>query len=390
MTASGMWAITRVELLRLVRDRTALFFVVVLPVVIIVIIGATIGAAPSNVPVGIIDLDHTASSQRLVAALSAGDVISAKTYTDQDALRTDIRIQNVAGGVMIPAGYGDAIGRGDTATVDLLADQNLGTTLTLATVVDNIIDREGRTLAAAAFATKQAGGDLASNLDAATARDATLPVIVVQVDTVGKQSLSASNRYAYTAPSNLVLFVFINALTAGGAMVESRRYGITRRSLAAPVTPGTIVAGFGLTRLLVALFQSALILGVGSVLFGVRWGNPVAAGMLVLTFALLATGAGLLIGTLARTPEQVQSIGIPVAIGMAMLGGCMWPLEIVPAGVRAAGHLTPHAWAMDAWIKLIFEGEGITTIAGNLAVLAAIAAALLALATWRLRRVLGA
>ena len=386
--AGGMWAITRVEGLRLLRDRTALFFIVVLPVVIIIIIGATIGAAPSNVPIGLIDQDHTAASARLIAALSDGDVIAAKTYDDADALRTDIRIQNVAGGVVIPAGYGAAIDRGDTAPVQLLADQNQSATLTVRTVVDNIVDRVGQTQAAAVFATRQAGGDLASSLAAATARASTLPTVAVQVDSVGKQSLSASNRYAYTAPSNLVLFVFVNALTAGGAMVESRRYGITRRSLAAPITPGTIVLGFGFTRLLVALLQSALILGVGAVLFGVRWGNPLGAGALVLVFALLATGAGLLVGTLANTPEQVQSIGIPVAIGMAMLGGCMWPLEIVPPAVRAAGHLTPHAWAMDAWIKLIFDGEGVGAIAVDLAVLGAVAAVLLGLATWRLRAVL--
>jgi ABC-2 type transport system permease protein len=84
----------------------------------------------------------------------------------------------------------------------------------------------------------------------------------------------------------------------------------------------------------------------------------------------------------------VQSIGIPVAIGMAMLGGCMWPLEIVPPAVRAAGHLTPHAWAMDAWIKLIFDGDGIGSIAVDLAVLGGVAAVLLGLATWRLRAVL--
>ena len=66
----------------------------------------------------------------------------------------------------------------------------------------------------------------------------------------------------------------------------------------------------------------------------------------------------------------------------------MWPLAIVPQPMRVVGHLFPQAWAMDAFIALIAKGEDITGIALQLAVLAAFAVALLALATWRLRRAL--
>jgi ABC-2 type transport system permease protein len=138
----------------------------------------------------------------------------------------------------------------------------------------------------------------------------------------------------------------------------------------------------------VALLQSALILLVGALVFGVAWGNPFGVAALVLVFSLLATGAGLLIGSLASRPEQVPAIGIPVSMGLAMLGGCMWPLEVVPPALQTVGHLTPHAWAMDAWIALSFEGGGPSAIASDLLVLGATAAVLLALAAWRLRRTL--
>ena len=56
--------------------------------------------------------------------------------------------------------------------------------------------------------------------------------------------------------------------------------------------------------------------------------------------------------------------------------------------MRAVGHLFPQAWAMDAFIALIAKGATVSGIALQLAVLAAFAAVLLALATWRLRRTL--
>ena len=91
-------------------------------------------------------------------------------------------------------------------------------------------------------------------------------------------------------------------------------------------------------------------------------------------------------GTLFHTPEQASAIGPAVGIAFGMLDGCMWPLEIVPAGVRAAGHLTPHAWAVDAWVTLLSRGGGVGDILVELAVLAGFAVLLLGTATLRLRR----
>jgi ABC-2 type transport system permease protein len=94
----------------------------------------------------------------------------------------------------------------------------------------------------------------------------------------------------------------------------------------------------------------------------------------------------MLSGTLFRTPEQAGAIGPAVGIAFGMLGGCMWPLEIVPPSVRALGHATPHAWAVDAWVEVLSRGGGLSQIAGYLGILALYAVVLLALASLRLRR----
>ncbi|MGH4030404.1 hypothetical protein ACQB60_15850 [Actinomycetota bacterium Odt1-20B] len=51
----------------------------------------------------------------------------------------------------------------------------------------------------------------------------------------------------------------------------------------------------------------------------------------------------MLSGALFRTPEQLHAIGPAVGIGLGMLGGCAWPLIIVPRWLRAVGHAVPYA-----------------------------------------------
>jgi len=381
------WIIAVEELRRVVRDRIGLAFVVVLPVVIMVIIGATIGAAPRHTAIGVVDLDGSEDAERLIEALDDPDLLDVSRYDDVATLERDIRTRLISGGVAIPRGYGEVTGStGEPATVRLLSDRTQSTSVSVGTIVTNVVARQAAHLGAADFVSSEVGGTPQENLDRVRSVEERVSVVGVQVDTVGRESLEADSQYAYTAPSNLVLFTFINTVTGAAALVESRRLGVTRRMLAAPVSVTSIVVGQGLSRFGIALLQSLLILGIGAVMFGVSWGDPVAVGVLAVLFAVLASSAGLLVATLAEDPDKVPAIAIPVSIALAMLGGCMWPLEVVPSWVRTLGHFTPHAWAMDAWIALIFEDGDLRAISGNLAVLGAIAAALLVTAVWRMRR----
>jgi ABC-2 type transport system permease protein len=71
--------------------------------------------------------------------------------------------------------------------------------------------------------------------------------------------------------------------------------------------------------------------------------------------------------------------------GLAALGGSTVPLEVFPDRVRAVAHLTPHARANDSFAELLRHGGGIADVLSELGALFAFAAAVLALATWRLR-----
>jgi linearmycin/streptolysin S transport system permease protein len=66
----------------------------------------------------------------------------------------------------------------------------------------------------------------------------------------------------------------------------------------------------------------------------------------------------------------------------------MVPLEVFSPTMRQVAHITPQAWGNDAFAKLVGHGATLTGILPQLGVLAAYAAVLLALAAWRLHRVL--
>ncbi|HEY3514006.1 ABC transporter permease [Kribbella sp. NPDC051137] len=367
------------SLRRMLRDRTALFFLVILPVVIIAVIGSVV-QNPGGFRIGV--LAGQTSGSGLVTSLvdELKTVGPVHTMADETDARTALRRGELDAVVLIPSGLDSQLLDGREVRIPVLAGGAESTQSAVRSAVSAAVARHAERVQAAAFAARWTGTSIAQQLPRATAVQLVTPRIAISTENVATGSNYLPLGFSYSAPTMLVLFVFINALAGGASIVQTRQLGIYQRARAAPIRTGSLVLGETLCYLTFALLQSVLIVAVGALLFGVSWGNPPAAAVLIGTWALVGTGAGMLSGAFFRTPDQASAIGPVIGIAFAMLGGCMWPLEIVPHAVRVLGHLTPHAWAVDAWITLLSRGGNIVDIAPQLAVLAGFAVAMLGLA----------
>lgn len=370
---------------RIARDRTALFFMVLLPVVVILVIGATV-RNNGEIRVGVVPAERTPLAAELVTDLRQTPAVRVTDYADESAARTALRRNELDAVVIVPAGLDATLRAGGTVTLPVLGSAAQSTQQAARSAISGVVARHAARIQAARFATEHLGGTLDQRLGTAARLQGDVGAITVRSETVDATSDYLPLGFGYSAPTMLVLFVFINSLAGGAAIIQSRQLGIYERASAAPVRARDIVLGETLCYLAIGLLQSLLIVGVGAGLFGVRWGDPLAAAALIFVWALVGTGTGVLAGTLFRTPEQAGAIGPAIGIAFGMLGGTMWPLEIVPPVMKTIGHLTPQAWAVDGWVELLSRGGGILQIGTQLAVLGAFAVALLTVASVRLGR----
>jgi ABC-2 type transport system permease protein len=367
------------------RDRTFLFFLVVLPVLVILLVGLTT-AGSTSIRVAVVPGQPGPLATQLVQDLEASPALKTQRFTTRAQGVDALRRGEVEAVVVVPQNLDASLRSGTGTQVPVLVTGDVQAGQAAVTAVSSVVARHAATVAAARFASTHSSRGFEQNLATVRSLQRATPVVPVTTVVVNRKSNYLPLGYNYSAPTMLVLFVFINALAGGAAMIQTRRFGIFARALAAPIRPRDLVLGETLCYLTLALGQALLIVVVGAVLFGVSWGNPTAAAALIGLWALVGTGAGMVSGTLFRTPEQATAIGPAVGIAFGMLGGCMWPLEIVPRTVSLVGHATPHAWAVDAWVTLLSRGGGLADIAGYLAILAGYAVALFAIASIRLRR----
>ncbi len=385
-------AIAASSLRRLLRDRMALFYMLGLPVMIILLVGsATAQFDDDTTSIGIVNQSTAGLGAQLERALDRERAIELESFDDRTDLAKAVRRGVVMAGVVVPADYDAVLRSGRAARVELLIDQTQGSPVAARSLVSEAISRQGALLQAASFATANGTGTFDANLERAREMTPSLDSTKANVE---RHVLGSSDNEdeglgvgVQSQPArNLVLFVFISSMAGAAALIESRRIGVIRRMLGTPTSAGTILAGETLGRFALAAVQALFIYLIGTFIFGVSWGSAAGALIVIVLWVVLSTSVGMLMGTLLKSPEQAASIGAPVGIALGMLGGCMWPLEIVPTPMRKIGHIFPHAWAMDAWNALVGRSAGIGDIAPNLLALAAFIAVLFPIALWRLRR----
>jgi ABC-2 type transport system permease protein len=93
----------------------------------------------------------------------------------------------------------------------------------------------------------------------------------------------------------------------------------------------------------------------------------------------------MLLGATFSNEQQAAGVGVMLSLGLAALGGAMFPIDLFPPTMQRIAHVTPHAWALDGYAELVRRGGNTLDILPELAVLTAYAIVLLALASWRLR-----
>jgi ABC-2 type transport system permease protein len=380
-----IWAIVATNMRRTARDRMGLFFIVLLPLIIIMALGLTYSGGGAT-RVGIVDADGSAAAVDLWAAIEAGAEapIETRTYATLDELRDAAARGNVEFGLAIPAGYGAALQAGATATVTYVSVET-GRANAARSAVDRAVADQAALYRAARFGAAE-GLPFEAALEAATSVAERTAGVAVEITSVA--TATSTSGFLLGAQSQVVLFMFLTSLTAATELITTRQLGVARRMFATPTGAGTIIVGEGLARFLVALLQGVFIIGATALLFGVAWPDPVATLLIVTVFALTCGGAALLIGTIANNASQAGAIGAGLGLFLGLLGGAMVPTEVFPEIMQTVSHATPHAWALDAFRTVLIEGGGLAGVVAPVLVLLGYAVVLLGLAVIRFRRLL--
>ena len=232
-------AIAVVNVRRLLRDRSGLFFVFVLPVILIVVLGTMYGGrvAPR---MGIVATGSGPLGTELVDAIRNGGVkLELREPATEDALRAGVEDGRLEIAVIIPAGYDATLRGGGVAHVVVLG-QPEGAVSALRQAVDAAIAEQAAAVGAARLAVSRTGIPFDEALARARTVRAGLAGVTVAVERIGEGIFPAgTGAFAPGAQSQVILFMFLTSMTAATQLILTRQLGVSRRMVASPVRMAT-------------------------------------------------------------------------------------------------------------------------------------------------------
>jgi ABC-2 type transport system permease protein len=361
---SNWWTIAKLELTLALKDREAVIWSLIAPIAMAAIFGAMFGSNTPEPTRVVIEAGHNPP----IVARAFGALLERRGLEVGD---TGIRVQ-------LPDSLLDRMldGRGATAHVVKKDDGDLRVTSVSSAVREAMYVTAFRAAKLRAASPQDSIADLVGSVGPLAVASSTLGA-APHVPT-GKE---------HTLPAMLVMFIMFQLTTYFMVLwVDDLRTGKMKRIIMSPTRTRDILTGNVIARLVWASLQVAIILGVGSMVLGVRLDvDPVSFALLLAAYMLAATALGLLLATCFKTTEKANASGVIVGLMMAALGGCWWPLEIVPGAMRTVALCLPTGQAMDAIGEMAAIGPAAPMPIRNIVILLAMAAVMLPIATRRMR-----
>lgn len=167
----------------------------------------------------------------------------------------------------------------------------------------------------------------------------------------------------------------------GFQLVQFRTQNLLRRLFVTPMTRGEFLLGFLVSRLLLALPESLVIVLFGTLLWGVPFrGSIVGAAILLVCGALAFSGLGVLVASRAKTIEGVAGLMNVCILPMWLLGGAFFGNERMTGVLRWLADAMPLSWCTSALRDLMLGSAGLADVALPVALLAGFAVGTFAIA----------
>ena len=157
-----------------------------------------------------------------------------------------------------------------------------------------------------------------------------------------------------------IFFSMYTMVFSIGTILSDKQYKTWDRMIISPVSMCSILGGTMFVSFLVGIIQMVVLILGGKYLIGIDWGNSIVGIMIVTTvFVFTFTSMVLMLSGIVKTQAQLGAMTPVILTSTSMLGGCMWPLEIVNNKVLLfLAELTPQKWAIQGMEAIAAKGMG--------------------------------
>ena len=351
-------ALTLKEARQILRDPSSIAIGIVFPLMMILLFGYGLSLDVSRVAIAVVDEDASADSAALIGTFQLSPYFGVTVLHSMTEAKTLVLNRRVDGAVLIPS---DFTRRSHSGEAELQIIVN-GTDANQARIIQAYAQGP-----VAQWSAAQAGSGASFSVG---------PVIAVD-----RIWFNESNDSHYFLVPGLIVLVMTIIGAFLTAMVVAREWerGTLEALFVTPMQAGEFLISKFLPYFGLGMIGFVLCLLAAKFLFHVPLRGSLSLLCLAsMIYLLVALGIGLLVSTLVKSQFLASQLAMLLTFLPAMmLSGFLYDLRSMPAFIRGITYILPARYAVALMQTLYLAGDVGSVVWPNLAVLAAMAAALM-------------
>lgn len=356
MKLQRVFALTKKEIKRNVREPAVLFMIFLFPIIFVVAFGSSFGGGGNQsvtYQLGVVDWDQPQNpqqdmSQVFITTLTNTKIVNVKTYLDNQTAQSDLSQGKVQAIIIIPSDFSTSINSYKNSPTNSAAWVN--TTLPL------YLDR------GSLIATQAIPPILQQVLNTLINQNQQTPSSPITLQTASLIEVKQFSALDFIAPGMFTFASIFLIMIVGQSFTQDRENGMMKRIRITPTTPTEFITSQVISYMGVALIQAALVFVMVYALgFRPNVGIPTYAFafLLVLLFSLSNVGFGLITATIAKSSGAATGLAFLFVIPQLFLGTFVG--ASLSSAAQIAGQFVPSYYVTDALTSLFLRGAAITS-----------------------------
>lgn len=350
MRLQRIFALTKKELKKTIREPAVLFMIFLFPIIFVVAFGASFGgfggASTVTYQIGVVNYDTGANSQAFLNSLTATKIVNLSVYTDNVTAQSDLSQGKMQALILIPECFSGSINSYNAAPAD--AAQWTNSTIQL------YLDKGSLVATQAVPPIIQQTLSMMLNQQAAQSP--------VQLSTASLVEVKQSSALDFIVPGMFTFASIFLIMMVAQSFTQDRENGMMKRIRISPITSTEFMTSLVLSYLVIALIQAALLFGI-TYAMGFR---PAVDGTaylftftIVLIFSVSNIGFGLITATIAKTSSAATGLSFLFVLPQMFLG--TFVASSLAGAAQTASIIAPSHYVTDALTSLFLRGATVAS-----------------------------
>lgn len=381
MSPRRLGAVARKEFLHIIRDPRSLLMAIALPVLLFFLFGYALTLDVDRVPLVVWDQSETPASRDLVARFADSRYFALRAHASgYPEMERALDTREALGALVVPRDFGERLGAGRSTEVQLFLDGSDSNTGAIAAgYAEALVEEYSRGVSSR----------VVRRLYGAQAAALEREVQELRPRVWFNTELKSRN---FIVPGLIaVVIMVISALLTSLTVAREWERGTMEQLISTPVTGSELIGGKLLPYFVLGMFDVLLSVLMAQFLFHVPLRGSVA---LVFCLSGFFVAGGLSMGLLISIVAKNQLVATQIAfvatfLPSFLLSGFIYAIQNMPLPIQLFTHLVPARYFIGLLRSIYLKGVGLEVLAGEAALLAGFAAAMVVLCNLRFQKKLG-